>query len=38
MEQGWAEARPDLFALRYSDKTNLVIEFLPEARRRAAER
>jgi len=38
MEQGWAQSRPDLFALRYSDKTSLVIEFLPEARRRAAER
>ncbi len=38
MEQAWAQSRPDLFALRYSDKTSLVIEFLPEARRRAAER
>jgi hypothetical protein len=38
LEQGWAQARPDLFALRYSDKASLVIEFLPEAKRQAAER
>ncbi|HEV7519036.1 MAG TPA: hypothetical protein VGR07_22320, partial [Thermoanaerobaculia bacterium] len=36
VEQRWAEARPDLFALRYSDDTSLVIEFLPEGRRRAS--
>jgi hypothetical protein len=35
VEQRWAEARPDLFALRYSDDTSLVIEFLPEGRRRS---
>jgi hypothetical protein len=32
MERGWAEARPDLFALRHADPTNLVYEFLPAAR------
>ncbi len=37
-EQQWAQGRPDLFALRYSDKTSLVIEFLPEAQRQTAER
>ncbi|MEA2692881.1 MAG: hypothetical protein QOJ16_2268 [Acidobacteriota bacterium] len=35
LEERWAQARPDLFALRYRDETSLVIEFLPEARRRA---
>jgi hypothetical protein len=29
MEDGWARARPDLFALRFADPTNLVYEFLP---------
>lgn len=28
-ERRWADARPDLFALRYSDPGNLVYEFLP---------
>jgi hypothetical protein len=37
-EERWAESRPDLFTLRYRDETSLVIEFLPEAKRRAAER
>jgi hypothetical protein len=32
MERRWAEARPDLFVLRYEDPTNAVFEFLPVAR------
>jgi hypothetical protein len=32
MEQGWADARPDLFALRFADNTNRIYEFLPTAR------
>jgi hypothetical protein len=31
MEQQWADARPQLFALRYEDNTNRVYEFLPGA-------
>lgn len=30
-ERQWAEGMPELFALRYSDPTNLVYEFLPGA-------
>jgi hypothetical protein len=29
LEQRWAEANPGLFALRFSDKSNLIYEFLP---------
>ena len=31
-EAGWAESRPDLFALRYADETNRIYEYLPVAR------
>lgn len=31
-EAGWAEERPDLFALRYEDDTNRIYELLPVAR------
>jgi hypothetical protein len=30
-EKGWAEAHPEIFALRFSDPTNVVFEFLPAA-------
>ncbi|HWN44621.1 MAG TPA: glycosyltransferase family 39 protein, partial [Thermoanaerobaculia bacterium] len=32
MEVEWIQARPDLFALRYENQSNLVFEFLPVAR------
>jgi hypothetical protein len=31
LEQQWADGLPQLFALRYSDNTNRVYEFLPDA-------
>jgi hypothetical protein len=31
IEEGWARAHPDLFALRFADPTNLVYELLPPA-------
>ncbi len=36
MESAWAEARPDLFTLRYADPSNLIYEYLPAARAAAA--
>ncbi|HYG61109.1 MAG TPA: hypothetical protein VEL74_00890, partial [Thermoanaerobaculia bacterium] len=36
-EAGWAESRPDLFALRYKDDTNRIYEFLPVARAAGSE-
>ncbi len=38
MEDGWARAHPELFALRYSDATNLIYELLPPVGTRAARR
>jgi len=35
-EQAWAQSRPDLFAVRYQDTTNVIYEFLPWRARRAA--
>jgi hypothetical protein len=35
-EAGWAESRPDLFALRYADETNRIYEVLPVARKPAS--
>lgn len=37
-EQAWAESRPDLFAVRYQDNTNVIYEFAPWQARRAAQR
>ncbi|MES1245043.1 MAG: glycosyltransferase family 39 protein [Acidobacteriota bacterium] len=34
MEADWISARPDLFALRYQDNTNIIVEFLPNAPKR----
>jgi hypothetical protein len=34
-EHAWAQLRPDLFAVRYQDTTNVIYEFLPWQRRRA---
>jgi hypothetical protein len=31
MEAEWVSARPDLFALRYQDNTNIIVEFLPNS-------
>lgn len=31
MEADWISARPDLFALRYQDNTNIIVEFLPNS-------
>jgi hypothetical protein len=33
-EYAWAAARPDLFALRFQDTTNVILEFLPWRARR----
>ena len=36
-EHTWAQLRPDLFAVRYLDNTNVIYEFLPwQARRKAS--
>ncbi len=35
-EQAWAQSRPDLFAVRYQDTTNVIYEFLPWRARRSA--
>jgi hypothetical protein len=31
MEAEWIAARPDLFALRFQDNTNIIVEFLPNS-------
>jgi hypothetical protein len=36
-EQAWAQSRPDLFAVRYQDATNVIYEFRPWAVRRAGD-
>lgn len=33
-EHAWAQSRPDLFAVRYQDNTNVIYEFLPWRSRR----
>jgi hypothetical protein len=33
-EYGWAMARPDLFAVRFQDQSNVIFEFLPWQKRR----
>lgn len=35
-EHAWAQSRPDLFAVRYQDNTNVIYEFLPWRARRQA--
>ena len=35
-EYGWATARPDLFAVRFQDQSNVIFEFLPWQKRREA--